>query len=144
MRQQKITYAKMRAARVRDVFIYCSDHRCGHLNIVADDADRWSDEPRISDIEDKFVCTACGQRGVDIRPDWQCAERIFQTLWIWCWRVTVLTLDSVLPTIRSNWSGCPIVAGKWCNLYAINYSPLQAWIEIAHRPLIEINDATRP
>src|SRR6516225_2882930 len=42
-----------------------------------------------------------------------------------------------------NWSRCPIVAGKWCNLYAINYSPFQTWIEIAHRPLIEINDATR-
>src|SRR6516162_7167420 len=42
-----------------------------------------------------------------------------------------------------NWSRCPIVAEKWCNLYAINYSALQTWIEIAHRPLIEINDATR-
>jgi hypothetical protein len=23
--------------------IYCSDYRCGHLSIVADDADRWPD-----------------------------------------------------------------------------------------------------
>jgi hypothetical protein len=64
----------MRAAGVRRVLIYCRDLRCSHLNIV--DADRWPDELRISDIEDKFVCMACGKRGADIRPDWQSAERI--------------------------------------------------------------------
>ena len=40
-------------------------------------------------------------------------------------------------------SGDPIVAGKRPNCYAINYPELQAWIEIAHRPLIEVNDAAR-
>jgi hypothetical protein len=73
-RQQKITFAEMRAAGVCNVLIYCSDHRCGHFNIVPDDADRWPDELRISDIEDRFFCTVCGQRGVDIRPDWQTAS----------------------------------------------------------------------
>jgi len=24
---------------------------------------------RLSDLEDKFVCTVCGQRGADVRPD---------------------------------------------------------------------------
>ena len=42
---------------------------------------------------------------------------------------------------RGNWSGGPAAAGKWRNLYAINHAQLQAWIEMAHRPLIEINDA---
>ena len=92
MRQQKITFAKMRAAGVRRVLIYCRDYRCSHVNVIPDDADRWPDELRISDIEDKFVCTACGQRGTDIQPDWQSAERIFQTrkgrqdypIFIWC------------------------------------------------------------
>src|SRR6516225_1726363 len=42
-----------------------------------------------------------------------------------------------------NWSGCPIVARKWRNLDLSNDSQSQAWIEMAHRPLIEINDATR-
>jgi hypothetical protein len=32
------------------------------------------DELRLSDIEDRFVCTVCGQRGADIRPDWQSAD----------------------------------------------------------------------
>ena len=73
---EKITFAEMRVAGVRRVLIYCRDFRCSHLNIVPDDADRWSDELRISDIEDKFVCTTCGKRGADIRPDWQSAERM--------------------------------------------------------------------
>jgi hypothetical protein len=24
---------------------------------------------RLSDIEDRFTCTACGKRGADVRPD---------------------------------------------------------------------------
>ena len=43
----------------------------------------------------------------------------------------------------ANRSGDPIVAGKRPNTYAINYPELQAWIEMAHRPLIEVNDAAR-
>ena len=37
----------------------------------------------------------------------------------------------------------PIVAEKRPDYYAINYPELQARIEIAHRPLIEVNDAAR-
>ncbi|WP_024511861.1 hypothetical protein [Bradyrhizobium sp. ARR65] len=69
-RPQKIAFGEMRAAGVRNVLIYCTDYMCGHCIMVPDDADRWPDELRVSDIEDKFVCTACGQRGADIRPDW--------------------------------------------------------------------------
>jgi hypothetical protein len=76
-RERKISFGVMRAAGVHNVLIYCSNHRCGYLNIVADDADRWPDDLRLSDIEDRFVCTACGQRGADIRPDWQNAKRSF-------------------------------------------------------------------
>jgi hypothetical protein len=43
----------------------------------------------------------------------------------------------------ANRSGDPIVAGKRPNSYAINYPELQARIEMAHRPLIEVNDAAR-
>ena len=49
------------------------------------------------------------------------------------------------PLLRSrlgNRSERPIVAGKRGNLYALNDAQLQAWIEMAHRPFIEINDAT--
>jgi hypothetical protein len=32
-------------------------------------ADHWSDDVRLSDIEPRFVCAACGKRRADIRPD---------------------------------------------------------------------------
>jgi hypothetical protein len=73
-RVQKITFGEMRATGVRNVVIYCVDYRCSHCHIVPDDADRWPDELRISDIEERFVCTACGKRRADIRPDWQTAK----------------------------------------------------------------------
>jgi len=31
-------------------------------------ADRWPDDVRLSDIEPRFVCKACGKRGADERP----------------------------------------------------------------------------
>ena len=36
---QKITFADMRASGVRDVLIYCRDHRCSHHIEIS--ADRW-------------------------------------------------------------------------------------------------------
>jgi hypothetical protein len=69
-RPQKITFAEMRASGVRGLRIYCSDYRCSHS--IAISGDRWPDDVRLSDIEPKFTCQACGQRGADVRPnfDW--------------------------------------------------------------------------
>jgi hypothetical protein len=69
---QKITFAEMRAIGVRGVLVYCSDYRCSHS--ISLDADRWADDIRLSDIEAGFVCTACGRRGADVRPDWESAQ----------------------------------------------------------------------
>jgi hypothetical protein len=63
---QKITFGEMRASGVREVMIYCRDHRCSHY--IAISSDRWSDHVRLSDSEPDFVCTACGWRGADVRP----------------------------------------------------------------------------
>jgi hypothetical protein len=49
---QKITFGEMRASGVRDVRIYCRDHRCSHHSIPR------ADDVRLSDIEDRFTCTA--------------------------------------------------------------------------------------
>jgi hypothetical protein len=62
---QKITFGNMRASGVRDVLIYCRDHRCSHH--IAISADRWPDHVRLSDIEPDFG-TACGKRGAEVRP----------------------------------------------------------------------------
>ena len=63
---QKITFGELRASGVRDVLIYCRDHRCSHHVEIS--ADRWPNHVRLSDIEPDFVCTACGKRGAEIRP----------------------------------------------------------------------------
>jgi hypothetical protein len=56
---QKITFGELRASGVRDVLVYCRDHKCSHSTTTS--ADRWPDHVRLSDIEPEFVCTACGK-----------------------------------------------------------------------------------
>ena len=60
---QKITFGEMGASGVRDVLVYCRDHHCSHHIRIS--TDFWSDHLRLSDIEDRFVCQACGKRGAD-------------------------------------------------------------------------------
>jgi hypothetical protein len=62
-RPQKITFAEMREMGVRGLLIYCADYRCSHS--IAISGDQWADDVRLSDI----VCRSCGQRGADVRPD---------------------------------------------------------------------------
>jgi hypothetical protein len=64
---QKITFAEMRSSGVRGLLVYCSDYHCSHY--IAINGDQWQDEVRLSDIEPRFVCSACGERGAEIRPD---------------------------------------------------------------------------
>jgi len=66
-RSRKITLAEMLASGVRGLLIYCADYRCSHL--VRLRADQWPDDVRLSDLELRFVCTSCGKRGADVRPD---------------------------------------------------------------------------
>jgi hypothetical protein len=67
MRPQKITFGEMRSSGVRGVLIYCADYGCSHL--IEALADGWDDDMKLSDIEPRFVCTACGKRGADVRPN---------------------------------------------------------------------------
>jgi len=62
----KIIFAEMRESGVRGVLVYCADYCCSHS--IAISADRWPDDLRLSDIEDRFTCSACGKRGADVRP----------------------------------------------------------------------------
>ncbi|MCP3444208.1 hypothetical protein NLM32_24560 [Bradyrhizobium sp. CCGUVB14] len=63
-RPVKITFGEMREMSIRGVLIYCC---CGHH--IALSADRWPDEVRLSDVEPRLICTACGRRCPDVRPD---------------------------------------------------------------------------
>jgi hypothetical protein len=51
----------MRAAGVRGPLIYCSDYHCSHW--IAISGDQWPDDVRLSDLEPRFTCQACGRRG---------------------------------------------------------------------------------
>jgi hypothetical protein len=66
-RPTKITFAEMRNMGARGLLVYCADYRCSHT--IAISGDPWPDDARLSDIEDRFVCRACGKRGADVRPD---------------------------------------------------------------------------
>jgi hypothetical protein len=74
VRQTKITFGEIRASGVRGVLVYCADYRCSHS--IAMSADRWPDDVRLSDIELRFTCQACGQRGADVRPRLEFGRRI--------------------------------------------------------------------
>jgi hypothetical protein len=56
----------MRSFGPTRLLVYCGDYRCAHSVIIS--AERWSDQVRLSDLEAKFTCKACGHRGADIRP----------------------------------------------------------------------------
>jgi hypothetical protein len=67
MRPQKITFGEMRpGGGPTGILVYCADYRCSHS--IALPADRWGDDVRLSDIEPRFVCKACGKRGAEVRP----------------------------------------------------------------------------
>nr|WP_128925603.1 hypothetical protein [Bradyrhizobium guangxiense] len=71
-RPVKITFGELREMGLRDVLIYCADYRCGHNTSVS--AHFWADELRLSDVEPRFTCTACGRRGADVRPDFDTGQ----------------------------------------------------------------------
>jgi hypothetical protein len=73
-RPQKITFAEMRDMGVRGVLIYCADSRCSHS--IAVSAVQWPDELRLSDIEPRFGCSACGHCGADVRPDFNWNRKV--------------------------------------------------------------------
>jgi len=55
------------ASGVRGLLIYCSDYKCSHSTAIS--GDQWPDDTRLSDLEVRFVCSSCGKRGADVRPD---------------------------------------------------------------------------
>jgi hypothetical protein len=58
----------MRESGDRGLPVYCRDYKCNHfIKIAPAEADKWPDDLRLSDLETRFVCTVCGQRGAMIR-----------------------------------------------------------------------------
>lgn len=63
----KITLGEMRAAGYTGILVYCRDYRCGHSTAL--NAAHWLDNVRLSDLELQFVCSVCGTKGAEVRPD---------------------------------------------------------------------------
>ena len=57
----------MHESSARGILIYCADYHCSHS--IAISGDQSPDGVRLSDVEDRFVCKACGKRGADVRPN---------------------------------------------------------------------------
>jgi hypothetical protein len=66
IREQKITIGEMRESGLTRLIVYCGDYHCAHSVVI--EANRWADDVRLSDLEPKFICQACGHRGADVRP----------------------------------------------------------------------------
>lgn len=64
---QKITFGEMRAAGYSEILVSCSDYKCSHHAVMS--AEQWPDDVRLSDIEPEFVCSVCGKKGAEVRPD---------------------------------------------------------------------------
>jgi hypothetical protein len=48
--------------------VFCADYKCSHnIKLEAAVADQWPDDLRLSDLEPRFVCQACGKRGAILR-----------------------------------------------------------------------------
>jgi hypothetical protein len=61
-RAEKITLGEMRSnGGPRLLIVYCSDFKCSHSVIIT--SELWPDHVRLSDLEPKFTCKACGRRG---------------------------------------------------------------------------------
>ena len=58
---------------------YCRDHRCSHH--VETNADGWADDVRLSDIEDRFTCTACGKLALTSGRFFRSDGRIGTAMW---------------------------------------------------------------
>lgn len=72
-RPVKITFGEMREMGVNGILVYCVNRPCSHS--VALSADSWPDELRLSDLEPRMVCSACGYRGAEVRPDFNRGKR---------------------------------------------------------------------
>lgn len=64
-RAVKITLGEMRAAGVRGLIVFCLHNASHNVILGRDVVDQWPDEVRLSDLEPRFVCKACGKRGAE-------------------------------------------------------------------------------
>jgi hypothetical protein len=62
------TLGNIRSHGCRNLLIYCGSIHCNYQTKM--NADHWPDETPIRPLGTRMVCTRCGHRGADVRPDW--------------------------------------------------------------------------
>jgi hypothetical protein len=65
---EPVTMGHVRSHGCRDLFVYCTSGWCHHSAKL--NGDWLRDDTVLLEIEPRFVCTACGLIGADVRPDW--------------------------------------------------------------------------
>jgi len=64
---KKITLGQMRQSGADRLHVLCGNPDCSRSIVM--DADCWPGSLWLSDLEALFICTACGHRGADVRPE---------------------------------------------------------------------------
>jgi hypothetical protein len=54
--------------------------KAAQIAALAISGDRWPDEVPLSEIEQQFVCQACGRRAANVRPNFHLAEEARRAL----------------------------------------------------------------
>jgi hypothetical protein len=64
-----VTMGHIRSHGCRDLLVYCASGRCHHGTVM--NADWLPNETPVRSLCRRMVCTRCGYRGADVRPDWR-------------------------------------------------------------------------
>jgi uncharacterized C2H2 Zn-finger protein len=65
---EPVTMGHIRAHGCRDLLVYCGSINCSHGTTL--NADHMPDDTPIRPLGARMVCSRCGYRGADVRPDW--------------------------------------------------------------------------
>ena len=63
-----MTLGNIRENGVRSLIVHCSNVTCRHEAILSVDA--YGDDVSVSSLGPRMRCQRCGQRGADVRPNW--------------------------------------------------------------------------
>jgi hypothetical protein len=65
---EPVTLGHIRGHGCRDLLVYCGSIHCSYgAKLIAD---QLPDKTPIKPLGTRMVCTRCGYRGADVRPDW--------------------------------------------------------------------------
>ena len=74
LHDKPVALADIRMHGVRQLLVYCGNAGCCRHQARLD-ADRWSDDMTLGELQPRMICIACGHVGADVRPDWPHADR---------------------------------------------------------------------